>query len=317
MGGAGARPYPEGMSNNAAPDAQVPVAAAATGAPRDLSDALADAVAALAPSVVHVPRRRGGGSGTVVAPDLVLGSNFHTPDEATLLVASPNGDLEERAAVVVGRDPGTDLALLRVEGGGLTPVTFADPDTLRVGQLALALGRPGRAVRASLRAIGVLGGAFRSAWGGAIDRYVETDRELPRGFAGGPLVTVGGQVIGVGTRTLVRGADLAIPPATIARVVAALRDHGRVARGYLGVGAVPARLADRRGALIASLEPDGPAAAAGLLVGDVITAVGEREVDGPRALAASLWDAAGASRVIAYQRGGRAATLEVTIGSRA
>jgi serine protease DegQ len=299
---------------NLAPGIDAPADATAS---RDLSDALANAVAAVAPSVVHVPRRRGGGSGTVVAPDLVLGSNFHTPDQTTLLVADASGELAERAATVVGRDPGTDLALLRVDGGGLTPVTFADPADLRVGQLALALARPGRAVRASLRAIGVLGGPFRSGWGGAIDRYIETDRELPRGFAGGPLVTVGGQVIGVGTRTLVRGADLAIPPATLARVIAALRDHGRVARGYLGVGAVPARLADRRGALIASLEPDGPAAAAGLLVGDVITAVGDREIDGPRALAAALWDAAGATRRIDYQRGGHAASLEVTIGSRA
>src|SRR6185503_19310791 len=90
--------------------------------------------------------------------------------------------------------------------------------------------------------IGVLGPAVRTPWGGRLERYVESDRQIPRGFAGGPLVDADGAVIGMNTRTLVRGADLAIPSVTLRRVVAELQAHGGVRRGYLGVGAYPAQL---------------------------------------------------------------------------
>ena len=282
-----------------------------------LSDALATAVAAVAPSVLHVPRRRGGGSATAIDADHAITSNFHAPDEGEVLVAAPDGSVEPRAARVIGRDPSTDLALLRVDGGGLTPVRFADVAGVRVGQLALALGRPGRSIRASLRAVGVIGPAMRTPWGGQLDAYIETDRELPRGFGGGPLIDLTGVVVGIGTRSLVRGADLAIPGVTVLRVAAALRTHGAVPRGFLGVAAVPARLGDDlRGALIAGLDAESPAAKAGLLVGDVVLLVGDVAIDGPRALQRALWDLADRDVDLAVQRAGAALTVRVTVGSR-
>ena len=141
-----------------------------------LDQALAAAVATAARSVVHVARGHGhGGTGIVWASDLVVSASFHTPDRTSVGIASGDGELDRRDAEVIGRDPGTDVALLRIGGGGLAPAAFRDIGELAVGNLALALGRPGRTVRASLRAIGVLGPAIRTPHGGKLDRYVESD----------------------------------------------------------------------------------------------------------------------------------------------
>src|SRR5688572_2831677 len=180
---------------------------------RSLDTALAAAVSLAAPSVVHVARGRGGGSGIAWSEDLVISSSFHTPDKPKvgLPIAvkglggeAPVDDLDWRDAEVIGRDPGTDVALVRVSGGGLVAARFRELDALAVGNLALAIGRPGRTARASLRAIGVLGPEVRTPYGGRLDRYVESDRLIPRGFAGGPLIDGEGQVIGMNTRTLLR-----------------------------------------------------------------------------------------------------------------
>ena len=151
---------------------------------------------------------------------------------------------------MIGRDPGTDVALLRVAGGGLTPAKLRELDGLAVGNLALAIGRPGRTARASLRAIGVLGPEIRTPHGGRLERYVESDRQIPRGFAGGPLIDADGAVIGMNTRTLLRGADLAIPVATLRRVVdelvAARRHPPRLPRRRRVSRQLPARSLARR-----------------------------------------------------------------------
>src|SRR5688500_3914061 len=193
---------------------------------RSLDQALAAAVAGAAPSVLHVSRGRGGGTGIAWSPELVISSSFHTPDQTQVGLPAAEGELDLRDATVIGRDPGTDVALLRVTGGGLTPAKLRDVDGLAVGNLALAIGRPGRTARASLRAIGVLGPEVRTPWGGRLDRYIESDRQIPRGFAGGPLIDADAAVIGMNTRTLLRGSDLAIPVATLRRVVDELQQHG-------------------------------------------------------------------------------------------
>src|SRR6478735_4211916 len=148
-----------------------------------LDQALAAAVASAAPSVIHVSRghrSQTGGSGIAWSDELVISSSFHTPDSTTVGIGTADGSLDERAAEVIGRDPGTDVALLKVEGGALTPAKFRDLDHLGVGNLALAIGRPGRTARASLRAIGVFGPAIETPHGGQLDRYVESDRQIPR-----------------------------------------------------------------------------------------------------------------------------------------
>ncbi|MGE0867704.1 MAG: S1C family serine protease [Kofleriaceae bacterium] len=288
-----------------------------------LDQALSGAVASVAPSVVHVARGRGGGSGVAWSSDLVISSSFHTPDRTQIGIGTTDFDVEFRDAEVIGRDPGSDVALLRVAGGGLTPAPFRELEQLGVGSLALAIGRPGRTARASLRAIGVLGPDVRTPWG-KLERYVESDRQIPRGFAGGPLVDAAGQVIGMNTRTLIRGADLAIPAVTLRRVVAELEAHGGVRRGYLGVGVYPVALAAavattagrQRGALVASIEDGGPAAAAGILVGDILIAIDGAAIEGPDGLRTALDDRPGDDVQLELIRGGVVQRLSATLGSR-
>jgi S1-C subfamily serine protease len=242
----------------------------------------------------------------------VISSSFHTPDRTRIGLPNADGELELQDAEVIGRDPGTDVALLRVPSGNLAPARLRDVDDLRVGNLALAIGRPGRSARASLRAIGVLGPDIRTPHGGTLDRYIESDRQIPRGFAGGPLIDADGAVIGMNTRTLIRGTDLAVPVATLRRVVAELLQHGGVRRGYLGVGAYPAQ----GGALIASIEDGSPAAAAGLLVGDLITELDGVAITGPDSLRTTLGDRPDKSVAVAIVRGGATQTITVAIGSK-
>ena len=278
-----------------------------------LDKALAAAVAAAAPSVVHVSRgHHQGGTGIVWDADHVITSSYHTPDRTKVGVGQPDGTLDQRDAEVIGRDPGTDVALLKVSGGGLAPAKLRELDDLAVGNLALALGRPGRTARASLRAIGVLGPDIKTPAGGKLDRYVESDRQIPRGFAGGPLIDADGAVIGMNTRTLLRGADLAVPVVTLRRVVDELKQHGGIRRGYLGVGAYPSA----QGALVASLEDGGPAATAGVIVGDIITEVDGVAITGPDSLRAALGDRPGKPVKVAILRAGAPQQIDVTIGSK-
>ncbi|TMQ06931.1 MAG: PDZ domain-containing protein [Deltaproteobacteria bacterium] len=294
-----------------------------------LDQALAAAVATAGRSVVQIARGHGHtGTGIAWADDLVISSSFHTPDRTKVGIPAaagqPGEDLDRRDAEVIGRDPGTDVALLRVTGGGLTPAAFRDIGDLAVGNLALALGRPGRTVRASLRAIGVLGPTVRTPHGGKLDRFVESDRQIPRGFAGGPLVDADGAVIGMNTRTLLRGSDVAVPTATLRRVVAELQAHGGVRRGYLGVGAFPAQLPASvaqlvgrdRGALVANIEDGAPAATAGIQVGDVIVELAGTPITDPESLRLALGDRPGETVELVVLRGGAKQTLSVTLGSR-
>jgi S1-C subfamily serine protease len=278
-----------------------------------LDSALAAAVAAAATSVVHVSRGHTGGTGIVWSDELVVTSSFHTPARTKVGIGQPDGTLDERDAEVIGRDPGTDIALLKVSGGGLTPAKLRDVDGLAVGNLALAVGRPGRTARASLRAIGVLGPDVKTPHGGKLDRYIESDRQIPRGFAGGPLIDADGAVVGMNTRTLLRGADIAVPVATLRRVVDEIQQHGGVRRGYLGVGAYPSA----QGALVASLEDGGPAATAGIIVGDIIVDVDGVTVTGPDTLRTALADRPGKQVKVTILRGGAKSELDVTIGSKA
>lgn len=307
---------------------------------QSLDQALAAAVAAVAPSVVHVARgHHRGGSGIVWSDDLVISASFHTPDRTKVGLPTADGELDLRDAEVIGRDPGTDVCVLKVAGGGLTPATFREVDApprqgadgadevggIRVGNLALAVGRPGRTARASLRAIGVLGPEVETPHGGTLDRYLESDRQIPRGFAGGPLIDPEGKALGMNTRTLLRGADLAVPTSTLRRVVAELVAHGGIRKGYLGVGAYPAaltgnlaQLAGRdEGALVASIEDGGPAATAGLIVGDILVEVAGEPVTGPDTLRAVLHARPGEEVEVVILRGGAKVTLKATLGSRA
>jgi S1-C subfamily serine protease len=281
------------------------------------------AVKAAERSVVRVEARRWRTlSGTVYAPDIVVSSlrAIGDADEARVVTH----DQTELKAEVVGSDPGTDLVVLRVSGGTLEPANFRSHDGLSVGDYSLALARPGKNIRASLRIIGLLADDIHTPHAGRLERYIETDRGFPDGFSGGPLVDAEGGVIGMNTGTLIRGADLAIPHVTLKRVVEELIAHGRMRRGYLGVATQPVRLpsslreslSQRSGALVLDTEDSGPAQKAGLGLGDVIVALDGTKVRGPRELAEALATKLNVEVTLDVVRGGQVISVKVTTAEK-
>jgi S1-C subfamily serine protease len=282
------------------------------------------AVAASERSVVRVEAKRWRTlSGTVFAPDLVVSSlrSFGDADEARVVTSEQT----ELKAEAVGGDPGTDVVVLRVSGATLQVPQIRDHGSLQVGDYSLALGRPGKNIRASLRIIGLLAEDVRTPNAGRLERYIETDRGFPDGFAGGPLVDASGGVIGMNTGTLIRGADLAVPHVTLTRVVQELLAHGRVRRGYLGVATQPVRLPSalreslqqRSGALVLDTEDGGPAQKAGLNLGDVIIALDGVKIRGPRELAEALATKLAVEVKLDVIRGGQGISLQLTTAERA
>lgn len=291
-----------------------------------MSNALAETVASAGSTVVRVEaRRRLPASGIVWSDDGVIITAHHVVQYGDSIgVGLPDG--ETAPATLVGRDPTTDLAVLRVHVSGFAPPTWAGPEDLRVGHLVLALGRPGKTVQATLGIVSALSEeSWRTPAGGELARYLQTDVVMYPGFSGGPLVDVAGQVLGLNTSALLRGVSLTVPTPTVRRVVEALLAHGRVRRGYLGVGAQPARLpaklADQlgqaTGLLVVSVEPGSPAEKGGLVLGDTIVAMDDRPIrhlDDLLGLLSS--DRVGVSVAVRILRGGHVADLQLVIGER-
>ncbi|MCL4862760.1 MAG: trypsin-like peptidase domain-containing protein [Caldilineaceae bacterium] len=287
------------------------------------STALAGLVENAGPSIVRVEaRRRLPASGIVYSADGLIVTAQHTVEQDEgITVGLADGSTV--AATLVGRDPATDLALLRIEQAGLTPATWVDASELKVGNLVLALGRPGRTVQATLGIVSALGGAWRTGAGGEIDHYLQTDVVMYPGFSGGPLVEASGRVAGVNSSALARGISVSIPAATVKRVVDALAAHGKMPRGYLGVGVQPVRLAgaihqavgQETGLILMSVEPGGPAEQAGLVQGDVLVTFGGqpvRDLDELQALLAA--HRSGQQAAVQLVRSGQVQSLTVTVG---
>ncbi len=244
----------------------------------DLSNSMAELVAAAGPSIVRVEaRQRMGASGVVYSADgLIITTHHVVEQDDNIQVGLADG--RTVAAKLIGRDPGTDLALLRAEATGLTPATWVEAGELKVGHVMLALGRPGKTVQATLGIVSALGGQWRTPAGGEIAPYLQTDVVMYPGFSGGPLVSANGQVAGLNSSALMRGVSITIPTGTVKQVVATMLAHGGMPRGYLGVGIQPVRLADalrsqlqqETGLMLMSVEDDGPGAAAGWLQGDLL-----------------------------------------------
>jgi len=290
-----------------------------------VSEDLADTVASAGLSVVRVEgRERMAASGIVWSEDgLIVTADHVLESDENIKIGLPDG--ETAPAVLVGRDPTTDLAVLRADGKGLTKAEWSEPESARVGNLALALGRPGNTVQATMGILSALGNSWRTRAGGQIDRYVQADVTMYPGFSGGPLVDSSGKALGLNSSVLLRGVSVSVPVPTIRRTVDTLVKHGRVQRAYLGVGAQVARLPEElakqldqeTGLLVVSVEPDSPAHEAGLVLGDTIVALAGEPIRHLDDLLAALGgNSVGEAVTVKILRGGSIQELSVTVGER-
>ncbi|MEI8144400.1 MAG: trypsin-like peptidase domain-containing protein [Alphaproteobacteria bacterium] len=296
------------------------------------SRAVVDIVDTVGPSVVRLSvtgkegRRPGTGSGVILSPDGLILTNSHVAGNAKAIrVATQDG--RELSARVVGDDPDTDLALVRVDDPGHLPAAkLGDSKALKRGQLAVAIGNPlGFESTVTAGVVSALGRSLRAQNGRLIDDVIQTDASLNPGNSGGPLVASTGEVIGINTAVIMgaQGICFAVASNTAAIVLGELIRHGRVRRAYLGIGAqqtsIPRRLvlalglSAQTGAMIASVETGSPADLAGLKVEDVILSVDGHAVTGAddviRLLVATK---IGATVEVTLMRGGRLLRVAVT-----
>jgi S1-C subfamily serine protease len=294
----------------------------------DLLSALSRRTAALvsdaAAHVVRVDgRRRGPATGVVWSSDgLVVTAHHAVERDEELEIGLPSG--ETVPAELVGRDPTTDLALLRARASGLAAAPWAD-ETPAAGELVLAVSRPGVRPRASLGLVARTAGEFRAAGGGRIDQWIEVALDIAPGLSGSPAVGAAGAPVGLVSAGLVRGTLLVVPPATLRRVTGALLAHGGVRRGFLGVTTLPVRLpppaaarAGQESALLVSAVEDGsPADRAGLLLGDALLSVAGAPLAHAGDLLALLEEERiGQTLTARLVRAGELRELPVTVGAR-
>ena len=277
-----------------------------------LSNDIAATVERVASGVVAVEgRARIGSSGFYIRPDLILTAD-HALESDEIEIVRANG--ETATATVAGRDPSTDLALLRVANAGV-PLEFAPPDAVRVGAIVLAVARDDDGdLAASMGVISAVGDGWRTWHGGEIDRFIRPDLSLYPRFSGSPLVDVNGRVIGLNTGGLSRRQALTVPATTIERVVDALLTRGgRIPRGYLGV----ALQGVQGGVIVLGVEPNSPADRGGLIVGDIITALGGKTVEDADDVHAQLGaGTVGKQLALDVRRGGSPHQVQVTVGER-
>ena len=316
---------------------------------RQLSDAMADRVESAAASVVRVEaRRRLPATGIVWADSLIVTAHHVVEYEDDIVIGLADG--RRAAASLIGRDPRNDLALLQTEAE-LTAANWAADDGLRVGHLVMALGRPTQNVQAALGVVSGLanptdvkklrekakamrrsrrhgrrGRGRRGGWGRALlAGCIQTDVVMYPGFSGGPLLGGDGEVHGLNTSGFSRGVSIAVPAAAIRKSVAALLADGKIQQGYLGIGVQPARLPDTAaesldqdtGLLVVAVEADSPAAKAGLMVGDTVTALDDEAVETVDELHILLANIKVGSEVaITLVRGGVIQTASAAVGAR-
>ncbi|MFL5734125.1 MAG: S1C family serine protease [Chloroflexia bacterium] len=289
-----------------------------------LSNSLADAVERVGPSLVQVNgRQRQPASGVVFADELILTAEHVLEREEDLTIQTHDG--RTLPAQFVGRDPSSDLAVLKVPGLGLSPASAAGEEA-RVGQFVLAVGRPSESgPMASLGIVSAIGGPLRTGRGGMLEKYIRTDATPYPGFSGGPLVDTTGSVLGITTTGIAGGVALAVPSATAWRIADTISKHGRVKRGFLGISSQPVYIPEGQrdgrtqetGLLLMKVENDSPAAKGGLMLGDILVALDGQPVHDADDLQALLaGDRVGKEIPADVIRGGKLETLKVTVGQR-
>ena len=274
-----------------------------------ISDAIGDVVAAAGPSIVRIDgARHSSASGIAWSQDLVVTASHVLRSRDGISVTRDDG--QSFAATVAGGDSGTDIALLRVENAALRPIHWSDREP-RAGNFVIVAGRPGRSVRASVGVASAVGGEWRTFDGSRIDRYIDVDASLPRGFSGGPLLDTEGASVGMNTSAVTRGGTT-IPRKTIERVVDEILKHGSVRRPMIGIGVYPVE----EGLLVMSVKDGGSAAAAGIQVGDIVQTIDGTEAHSPRKLHAVLLNSTIGKEVeLGLKRGGETKTVRLSIGA--
>ena len=291
-----------------------------------VSDGLAAAVEIAAASTVVVnARRRFPASGLVWSADGVIITSDHVIERDEVEVFLPDGS--KHSATIVGRDPGSDVAVLKIAASGLTPAVRAPQGSAKIGSIVLAVGRPSNeGPMASLGVVGSIGGPWRTFRGTEVEGYLRSDTTFYPGFSGGPLIDAQGRVVGMNSSRLGRGAGLTIPVAAVERIAADLLKGGKVRRAYLGISSQTAKLpaalsalagGRETGLLIVSVESQSPADAAGMLIGDILVEFGGQPTPDTDALQSQL----GPSRIgqatpASVLRGGELKTVTVNVGER-
>jgi S1-C subfamily serine protease len=270
-------------------------------------------------------RRRIPSSGIIWRPGIIVTAHHTIQRDENITVTLSDGT--SVGAVLAGRDPTTDIAVLRLNSEVGVPAERATGAEVRIGQLVLALGMPGSAVTAALGVVSATGGEWRTWHGGRIDQFVRLDVAIYDGFSGGPSIDVYGRVLGLNTSGLARASAMTIPLHTVERVAEQLASAGRVRRGFIGVGLQPVRLTAgvvaqhhlprEVGLMVVSIEEGGPAHAAGVSLGDVVIAFDHAPVSDPADLLSALsGDRIGVPVALRLLRGGSPMDVQITVGER-
>ncbi|NOJ48141.1 S1C family serine protease [Bradyrhizobium archetypum] len=278
-----------------------------------LSSALADIVARTKPAIVSVHSHRSRASGFVWKPGLIVTADEPLAEEGEVSIRFSEGT--DRPARIAGRDHTTDIALLRFDAENSVPITLSSviPD---LGSLSVVVAAEQGVPTAALGMVSLIGDRWRSIRGGEIDARIELDARLRRRQEGGLVLNAAGEAVGMAVQGVRR--ILVIPSATIDRVAGRLETHGRIARGYLGVGLQPVELEDGLGAMVMSVDRAGPSAAAGIRQGDIIVGWNNEKLSGVRSLMRALGpDSVGSVVDVAIRRAGAPVQVKLTIGERA
>ncbi len=289
----------------------------------NFSTNLADLVERAGQSAVAIEaRHRIGSSGFLWKPGLIVTADHAIRRDEDIPVILPDGN--RVSAAIAGRDPDTDIAVLRVEGAPAPGLTTSP--ALRTGEIVIAVGRYEPGVLAAIGIVGTAAGPWKTWRGGHVDSLLRLDLGAYPRSSGSAVVDSQGRFAGMLTSGLTRTAPVAIPAATIDRVATELIEHGRVARGYIGVGLqpipLPAAYAEslnrkqRSGVIVLSVEPDGPAEKGGILIGDVIVEIGARPVTDTDDMQTALRGSVGRELTVVVLRSGQRKELNVTVGER-